>query len=310
MNTQRIDAIEQEIEDATVILLASEGWAESWNKSPEQFKQLLRLEAKLERACRDYLRKLSTEITNSIDWQLYNVQKDKIQAAVAKLQADDEGELAEAAAKIVAEATLEMIDDPQDAQITSVNLEVAIREIYINGVALGYAAEVARLRKAGMLASTISETLESAITERLQAIADDHLGILADYLDETTAANVVDMMQESLALGESDELAAKRLKRYIDDPKRAELVAQTEMPRTYGLGEQAFAKANGASSKTWEALPGADGGGSGPCTDNDGETVGIDDEFPSGHQHNPAHPRCRCHVYYDYPADHVIQILA
>jgi hypothetical protein len=168
-------------------------------------------------------------------------------------------------------------------------------------VALGYAAELAS--KSGKAFTPIAKTPESPIYQSIQAAADEHIKQLAEYLDSTTAKKVVQSIQESVALGENQQLAMKRLMDNIGDlsGERALMIAQTESVRAFAIGNNNFAKGNNALSKTWEALPGADADSSTtPCLDNDGTTVDILDSFPSGDEMNPAHPRCRCKVNYNY----------
>lgn len=286
-----IEAIEAEIRATTIAILGAEGWAPGYANQPEYFQKLLALEADMERVFRNYLFNLSKRIASYVAWSQYHQDIKTVQASegLAKLDAYDVDVLFDG----------DGFTEDEQAQIQSL-----IREIYVNGVALGFAAELAK--RTGTPA-TVGRVVESPAYQALQAAADKHIAQLSEWLDKTTAKNVVRSIQKSIALGESQELAVDRLMRYIDDPKRADMIARTESVRAYSIGRNEFALRNGATQKYWQALPGADAGsGQTPCLDNDGQTVDILDAFASGDEMTPAHPNCRCRVDYIYPDGSVV----
>ena len=294
MNTpnKTIDEIESIIRDTSIAITASEGWAKSYLDTPEYFKRLLAIEADMEKLCRDYLRQLSTRIASYVAWSQYHQDIVAVKASDAPVDA------------LEAYDVSVLFDGDGFQEDEQTQIEGLIREIYVNGIALGYIAQ--RAQATGKT-TPIVNTPGSPIYEAIQNEADQHVKQLAEWLDATTAKEVVQSIQESIALGENQELAVQRLMRLIDDPIRAERIARTEAVRAYAIGERRFALRNGATSKTWEALPGADnGGGLTPCLDNDGVTVDILDAFPSGDEDRPAHPNCRCKVNYNYPDGQVI----
>lgn len=293
MNTPLINALEAEIRDITIVLSASEGWAPGYADQPEYFKKLLILESGMERIFRDYLRQLSQRINSYIDWTKYHNDIVTVQASdstVASLDAYDIDVLFDG----------DGFEEDEETELQSL-----IREIYLDGVALGYAAQMASRTGQDTI---ITRTVESPVYTALQEAADEHIKQLAQWLDKTTAKKVVRSIQESIALGENQELAMQRLMRVIDDPIRAERIARTETVRAWSIGQNKFALRNGASQKFWQALPGADSGSSlTPCLDNDGVTVDILDAFPSGDEMTPAHQNCRCRVDYIYPDGSVVE---
>lgn len=284
MNTQRRDDIEKELRDITIALTASENWSPSWIKKGVYFKKLVMLEAEMERATRDYLRSLSHRIGHYVDWGKYHVDLQTLSGSdVTTLEAYDVSVL---------------FDDTQFANDEQTQIEQFISEIYINGAAIGWLYEQAK--KDGM-PMTGPVTVESPLYKTIQESVDPHIQQLAQYLDETTTKEVVRSIQESIALGESHDLAVQRLMSVINSSVRAEMIAQTEMVRAWSIGVNKFGIDNGAKSKTWAALPGADEGSvETPCLDNDGTTVDIDQDFVSGDEYPPAHPRCRCDVSNNY----------
>jgi hypothetical protein len=294
MNTIRINEIEREVRQATIMLTASENWAHSWTNQPEYFKKVLLLEADMEKQLRDYLRNLSHKAVAAIDWSQYHQDVKAIQASDApdKLDAYD--------VKVIFNS-----QDFQDQQNSEGDLGSFIKEIYLNGIALGFAGERSR---AFSLDKAVPMTVQSPITDAIQAAYNTHETQLAEWLNKTTANQIVQSIQESIALGESNDLAAHRLRGIIDDPKRAMRIAQTETVRAYSLGENRFAVRNGAATKTWEAFAGADDGSNQkPCVDNDGYEAPANDTFPSSDEFPPAHPLCRCKCTYSYPPGTVPQ---
>jgi hypothetical protein len=287
MSAHSIEAIEHELRELNIAISASEGWAKSYLAQPAYFKQLLSIEADMERAFNTYLHQLAGRAYSYVDWSKYHVDIVAVHAAEAKsLDAYDVNVLVNG----------EQLSDNEETQLNS-----TIREIYINGVALGFAAERARV---GTKALTVTQTVQSPAYTALQESYEQHIQQLSEWLDKTTSGEIVQSIQESIALGENQQLAMKRLQTHLDDlaDARAEKIARTEMVRAYSIGQQSFAMKAGAVTKTWEALPGADEGSSQtPCLDNDGVTVDISDSFPSGDEYPPAHPFCRCDTNNNYP---------
>ncbi len=290
MNMQRIDELEGEIRELNIAVLGAEGWAAGYATQPQYFKQLLENETAMDKAFRDYFRRLAVRIGTYIDWARYHRDVVAVNASEVKtIEAYDVNVL---------------FDDQQFSNDQQTEIEQLIKEIYIDGVAIGFAAQ----RAAVGITTPFAQTVESPIYTAIQEAADEHVKQLAQYLDETTAKNVVSVIQESIAAGESQIDAAKRLAKYIDNPDRAGLIARTESVRAWSIGQNTFALRNGATQKQWEALPGADSGSNQtPCLDNDGAIVDISDSFPSGDDMTPAHPNCRCKVNYIYPDNAVVE---
>lgn len=99
---------------------------------------------------------------------------------------------------------------------------------------------------------------------------------------------------------------ARRLEAEIADltHKRATLIARTETARLYGITSLAAFEGSGYKRVRWVTAAGSPIASKSPpcpiCLDNEAKGwVGIDEEFPSGHRHPPAHPNCRCDIIPD-----------
>ena len=89
---------------------------------------------------------------------------------------------------------------------------------------------------------------------------------------------------------------------YAFSPARALMIARTELAEAQEAGSMIYAKAAGATKKSWS--------GSADCcplcaANIAAGEIGINDEFPSGHKHGPAHPSDRCRVLFIYGAKNV-----
>ncbi len=80
---------------------------------------------------------------------------------------------------------------------------------------------------------------------------------------------------------------------------RADLIARTELKYIDGMGAAAVAERTGATQKKWMLSSLHDD--EDECDQNaDEEWISIEDDFPSGDDTVPAHPRCRCVVTYGW----------
>jgi hypothetical protein len=80
---------------------------------------------------------------------------------------------------------------------------------------------------------------------------------------------------------------------------RAELIARTELKYIDGMGAAAVAERTGATQKKW--MLSANHDEQDDCDGNaDEDWIGIDEDFPSGDDTVPAHPRCQCVVTYGW----------
>jgi len=245
---------------------ASEEWQPSYKEDADSFDMLIRLEARLETAVAEYLHEASTRAPGYVDWS----------ALPSGLQADA--------------GPVRNNDDPvwevEQTYLTQAVLEI-ITELIATG---GLAAEAKYEIPVGY----------TSLHEAVMEAARKHTAGMVKGVTETTRKLIRESVAKSIALGEDTSLATERLMETIDNPIRAELIAQTEPVNAYQTGYSMYAKSTGAKQKTWDGLAGA----CQFCSPLIGKTIPIDDQFelPNGKliDHPAAHPRCRCSVIYLY----------
>lgn len=116
--------------------------------------------------------------------------------------------------------------------------------------------------------------------------------------------DVRDELTNLVAQAEEEEWSSDRLKKAITEADlfsddRAETIARTELKRIDAMSADATAKATGATSKRW--LLSADHDEVDECDDNaQADWVDLDDDFPSGADLPPEHPRCQCVVTFGW----------
>src|SRR5579884_936549 len=70
---QQAEQLEQEIENLTILIKASEAWGPDYAKDPESHARLIKLNATMERKLRDYFRGLKKRVVNNyINWSIYS----------------------------------------------------------------------------------------------------------------------------------------------------------------------------------------------------------------------------------------------
>lgn len=253
-------------EELHVAIHAAEEWQESYKASPKTFRRLLELEAALETAAGEYLHELSTRAVKYVDWSRL---PEKVKAdAGPVLNNDDPVWVYEQ--MLLTAAVIDLI--------TELIATGAIAGEYLYGIPMGFS------------------TLDEAIMQAARL----HTAEFVKGVTATTRNLIRESVAKSIALGEDADLAAARLLNVIDNPIRAQLIAQTEPVNAYQTGLKHFAKVTGAKQKTWDGLIGA----CKLCSPLIGKTIDIDELFglSNGREiDRPAsHPRCRCSLIYIY----------
>lgn len=125
--------------------------------------------------------------------------------------------------------------------------------------------------------------------------------LLLAGLDETTTKWVA----RQITNGREDGLSIKQIADRIKDrvpqtyANRAETIVYTESSDMIGRSELEAATRNGASHKQWVTV--GDDRVDEDCEMNErAGNIGIGQNFPSGVSRNPAHPRCRCWVEFQF----------
>jgi len=248
-------------ESVSQAILMAEAWHESYKSNPDTFRELVKLESVLETAVGEYLHDLSTRAVQFVDWSVLK--------ASGVPNADD------------------AVWDEERRLFTVAVLQI-ITELTALGVMAGEANEHIPIA---------FDTLQDAIMHAARS----QVATLVRGATDTTRKLIRESVAQSIALGEDAYAATERLMDVIDNPIRAETIAQTEPVNAYQRGYNLYAKQTGAISKEWDGLAGA----CQICSPLIGTTVGIDEMFvlPNGTEleHPAGHPRCRCSVIYNYP---------
>lgn len=258
-------------EDLHVAIHAAEEWQESYKADPDSFRHLLVLGARLETASAEYLHDLATRAQGYVDWS----------RLPEPIKADSGPVLNN--------------DDPV-WKIEETILTAAIIDIITELVATGAVAGEALYGYTAGYSAIGYATLDTAI----QNAARWHTAQLVSQVTNTSRDLIRQAVAKSIAMGEDVHEARLRILEVIDNPIRAELIAQTEPVNAYQTGLKHYAKTTGAKTKTWDGLSGA----CKICSPVIGKTLPIDDLFQLGNGKEldrPAgHPRCRCSLIYDY----------
>lgn len=242
-------------------ILAAEEWPESYKTNSDTFRELIKLESALETAVAEYLHGAAGRAVQFIDWSVLK--------ASGVPPADD------------------AVWEEERYLLTVAALQI-LTELTALGVVAGEANEGIPIA---------FDSLQDAIMQS----ARKQVATLVRGATDTTRKLIRESVAQSIALGEDAYAATERLMDVIDNPIRAEMIAQTEPVNAYQKGYNLYAKQTGAISKEWDGLPGA----CKICTPLIGTTVSIDEMFVLANgqevEHPAGHPRCRCSVIYNYP---------
>ena len=167
------------------------------------------------------------------------------------------------------------------------------------------ASLITRLNQDGQAA--ISSILQQYVVReplgyfQLSQMIRDNIGLTAQF-----SQAVANRYDDLIAQGLSSEAALADTEKYAAylHKVRAMNIARTELAEAYGEGQiQALrnAAADGTVTtpimKTWACAD--DERTCEECSDLDGETVALDDDFSSGDDRTPAHCSCRCTIEYE-----------
>lgn len=278
--------LEDELEFVDGLILASGGTGEDWHKSyakaPKQLAKLIRTEAKMAKAGRKYFRELADRAPDYVNWAVYQtvvVKADKLEVNV-----------------MFHEDSFFETEDTEFMRIMYDPVAIAMElgalageEVYSIPLGLNGGSAAIQSAARGQIAELIGKKLDKDgnITNNPNAKYN---------INEVTRGSIEQSIRTSLNLGLSTEEAASRLVDLLDDPSRAQRIANTESVNAYQRGQRAYASGTGAIGKEWQSVNPDD-----ECGDNeDAGVIAIDDEFPSGDIEPTAHPNCRCNVRYVY----------
>ena len=244
---------------------ASEDWHPSYTGRHATFSKLLRFEAHLEQCVAGYLVGLAYRCPQYVDWS--QVPEPVVVKAAGTPLANKSDDVW-AAEKI----------DFQKAVIDAISSLVALG---------GQAGEL----DTGIVLG-INELSESVLKA-----AREQTATLVSQVTDTNRSLIQEAIKQGIARGENTGAITERIRKVINNPVRAEMIAQTESVNAYQIGQHGFAVQTQAQTKTWQALPGACAR---YCAPTDGETVPIDKPFSNGVMYPSAHSLDRCNVKYNY----------
>lgn len=257
--------------DLTAVIRASEEWHPSYKGTPRAFKALVKAEAVLQSQAGEYLYDLSLRAYKYVDWTEYArelAKKPSVNAAA--IHADAVATASDAVWKGEAVDLSRYIVEAINI-ITAIGVDAAIERyglpLYVD-----------------------------SIQDFVALAAEKHVAGLVSGVTETTRDKIRLSIKQSLSRGETTSQAIERLQSIINNPVRAEMIAQTESVNAWSQGQYNYAKETGAKYRIWEALAGA----CKLCSPLDGEKVDIDQPFSNGAMLPANHPRCRCSVFYNY----------
>lgn len=252
---------------------AGEPWHPSYKANRVLFRRLVEAEALLETATAEYLYNLSRRAPAYVDWAMYAGELAKQPQLKAGIKA----------------AADPVSREPWDAE--AFDFQRAIIDAITIISTIG--AEAAYEKYGRPL----------TVTDLGDLVADaarNHVATLVSGVTETSRDQIRRAIRDSLARGETTDLAMERIMRTINNPVRAEMIAQTESVNAYTMGTLAYAEESGAKSKIWEALAGA----CEVCAPMDGKKVKLGQLFKLNNGAEvdgpSSHPRCRCGIYVEY----------
>jgi len=267
--------VEDEVEKTDRLIIAAEKWSKSYSKDPNSHAQLIKNEARMTRILRKYFRDKAEIIDSFVSWPAY----------FGQITADFD---------VKAIVSGDFFDG-----FDSDFIAIAFDTVALSIATGAQAGEAIYKRPLGIRSS--DAIIQDLTTERLAFLAGkkiDKDGKIIDNpkaeykLSDKTRADVAKSIQTSISLGEDKRAAISRLRTVIDNPARAELIAQTETVNAYGQGMLQFGSESNATGKEWEDVAATD-----ECRDNaDQGIIGINDDFISGDAAPAAHSGCRCNL--------------
>lgn len=263
-------------------------WSDEYKKDPETFAKLLKTEAKVQRVLLQFFKGQAERAPQFVNWSLYQTILNQLRMRVQAAATDE----------LQVEVIVQDVPDSEDGLVMQ-----ALYDPIATAVALGVqAGEVIYrlpLDETGV-ASAVDQAAKQEIAMLVGKKVDKAGNVVenpkAEYrINDVTRQKIRDSIRTSLTLGEDQPTASARLKEAVSNPRRAELIAQTEAVNGYQGGMFNYAKTAGAVQKEWQTILGA-------CVRCEGNAavgpIDIDGTFPSGHKAPSCHPRDRCGLRY------------
>lgn len=134
------------------------------------------------------------------------------------------------------------------------------------------------------------------LNERAEAYAADRSLSLVSDLEDSTLGKIRDAEARAFREGLTPDQFGEAIDAIIDNPDRADLIAEFELSDAQASAAMdAWRESGVVEGKEW--LLSNDHAEDDECNDNaDAGVVDLDEDFPSGDDTAPAHPRCDCDV--------------
>ena len=291
---------EDEVEKFDRLLIAAESWAKTYKKDRTTYKRIVSIEARLRRQIRGLFRDQSAKIDGYINWNQYAQQLAQVNAAVEEQALKGAVRVIVRIRIVKAAVDIEVIvnDDFYD-ELDGLFFTLTFETIS-TAIATGAQAGEA-IYKIPLGIRSTDATIQQLTTERLAYLFGkrvDKSGNVVDNpraeyrISDKTRQNIASNIKTGIALGEDKQTMTKRLTKVIQDPTRAERIAQTETVNAYGEGMLDFGRESNATGKEWEDVAATD-----VCADNAAQgVISLEDVFVSGDSAPAAHTGCRCNL--------------
>lgn len=245
-------------EELTVALRASETWEESYMRSPATLKRLVRQEARLQRHATEYLLGLAERILSLVNW---NEVQPQLRASEVPLDSDE--------AFVTERLFLTAAIGDDILELTVIGAQAG-EEIYTRPLSI------------------------TSLDDRVVEAAGKQTAGAVSQITKTTRKLIQRAIKQSIVNGEDAAALVERIRKYVSNPVRAEMIAQTESVTAYQGGLEVFGAESGVKSWTWDALSKA----CELCAPLDGVTKPVGKMFVGANGkevlHPPLHTRCRC----------------
>jgi hypothetical protein len=273
MDATLVKSIDDEIERNDVIIKAAENWAGRYKKDRKTFQKLIKTEAKMQRRIRILFREYGKRAEEAIDWNAYY----GLVNAKVSVQTIVKGDFLEGISSEFAKITLQDI-----ALLTAIGAEAGENTYKIP---LGIRSTDAIIQQ---LATDRVAFLVGKRVDKDGKLVDNPR---AEYrITDKTREDILQAVQTSINLGEAKAQAIDRIGDVIDNPLRAEKIAQTESINAYSNGMLEFGKESGATGKEVDDVGAID-----ECKEYADEGIVPLDHVYGGEESGPAfHTGCRC----------------
>lgn len=267
------------------VVRAVEDWSKDYQKSPDTFAKLIKVEGTMERNLIGYFTGLADRAVGYVNWFQYNGQV----RAIEDFRVD-----------VLITDSVRGYEDGLFIQAMYNPIETAV------GLGAQAGDDIYKIPLGITKSSAVVQQIANEQTAFLVGKRIDKTGAIIDNpnakysVTEATRKDIRRSISTSLNLGETQDQATTRLRSVIKDPRRASKIAATEAVNGYQGGLYAYAKESGAVGKEWQTIAGA----CPLCVGNaNAGPVSINDNFPSGDKSPAAHPWDRCSLRFIYPED-------